>query len=114
MPGADGVPDNEVQMRLTMKSGIAHPDGSIAVLPTTRSGRFGAGLALVGFILWTVPAVPFGGRIGLGLALAGGVVALLALLQHGERAVLAFAALIPFLLGVALLVAEIVEVLKSL
>ena len=82
----------------------------VAVLPTTRLGSWGVGLTLAGFVLlnfaWTLLG-RLGGLPGLVLALAGGVVVLVAVLRRGERAVLAFASLLPVPSVVAFLLAEL-------
>ena len=87
-----------------------HGRRSFAVLPTTRLGSWGAGLTVVGFVLlnfaWTLMG-RLGGFPGLILALGGGVVVLVAILRRGERAILAFASLLPFLSVVAFLLAEL-------
>lgn len=82
----------------------------VALLPTTRLGSWGAGLAFAGFVLlnfaWTLLG-RLGGFPGLILALAGGVAVLVAILRRGERGLLAFASLLPFLSVVAFVLAEL-------
>jgi hypothetical protein len=93
---------------------MAHPDREFRVLPMTRAGWWAVGLGLAGLLLllvWTV--LPGGGAIGLALELAGGIVALVAFTRHGERALLAFFALFPFLMAVVFVVAELVEIIRA-
>jgi hypothetical protein len=71
-------------------------------------------LGLAGVLLmlaWTV--LPGGGATGLVLELAGGIVALVAIIRHGERGLLAFLALFPFTMAVVFVVAEIVEIIRA-
>jgi hypothetical protein len=71
-------------------------------------------LAFAGLLLmmaWTV--LPGGGAIGLALMLAGGAVTLLAMIRHGERALLAGAALALFGIAVLFVVAELVEIIRT-
>ncbi len=50
---------------------------------------------------------PLGAFPGFACGLAGGVVALVAIVRRGERALTAFAALLPFLLVVTFVLAEL-------
>lgn len=85
------------------------------LLPATRTGQWGVGVALAGFLLmlaWTV--LPGGGAIPLAFELVGGTMALVAIVRHGERALSVIVALIPFLLAVVFVIAEIVEIISGL
>lgn len=77
-------------------------------LPTTQLGKWAVALAAGLFVLeplWMV--LPGGGALGLLSGLAGGVVALVAITRRHERAVLVFAALVPFLLALVFVLAEL-------
>ena len=77
-----------------------------AVAPTTRLGKWAVALAAVSFVVgmgWRLMG-PVGGFPMIVVALAGGGVALRAIFRDGERALTVFAALVWFLLAVALLV----------
>src|SRR3990172_7589208 len=81
----------------------------ITILPTTRLGWWAVGLAAafpVFVLAWTI--VPGGAALGLACGLAGGVVALVAIFRHGERAITVFAALVPLVLGLAFVLAELI------
>jgi hypothetical protein len=80
----------------------------IVVLPTTREGTWAAWLALgylVGMLAWMV--LPGGAGLGFLAGIAGGVLALLAIVRRHERAVLVFVAVLPLLLVVAFVLAEL-------
>lgn len=82
--------------------------GAKPVLPTTRLGRWAVRLGIAYFVFmltWTI--VPGGAFIGLAAGVAGGVLALVAIVRDGKRAVTVFAALLPFLLAVAFVLAEL-------
>ena len=69
----------------------------IAILPTTRHGRWAVGLAAASVVLvlaWRVMG-PAGAVPGFACGLVAGVVALVAIFRHGERAITVFAALVP-------------------
>jgi hypothetical protein len=84
------------------------PHTSLHWVPVTRLGRVGLGLGVLGFVL--MPAWMLFGPLGafpqLGLMVAGGICCLVAILRRSERAVLAFAGLVPLLLVVAFIVGE--------
>jgi hypothetical protein len=94
-----------VHQRLPAKRGCR-----IAILPTTRLGRWAVWLA-VGFIVlvfaWRVMG-PAGAAPGFALGLAGGVVGLVAIFRRGERAITVFAAILPLALVVAFVLAELI------
>ncbi len=97
-----------------MSIGLAPLNREFRVLPMTRSGRWAVALALAGTLLmlaWTV--LPGGGASALVLWLAGGIVALVAFTRHGERGLLVFAALLPFVMAVVFVVAELVEIIRA-
>ena len=79
-------------------------------LPTTRPGWWALALSAAGIVL--VPAWrlmgPLGAFPGFVCGLGGGVVAVIAILRRRDRAVAVFAAVLPLLLVVALVVAELV------
>lgn len=80
----------------------------ISILPTTQLGRRAVGLAAAFVVL--VPAwkvFPGGAALGFACGLVGGVVALLAIVRHGERALAVFAAVVPLLLVVGFVAAEL-------
>jgi hypothetical protein len=58
-------------------------------------------------LVFTAGVVPAGAALGLVCGLAGGAAALAAISREGERAVLVFAALLPLLIAVAFLLAEL-------
>lgn len=81
----------------------------LAILPTTRLGRWAVGLAAANVVLvlgWRLMG-PLGAFPGFVFGLAGGVVALVAILRRGERAIAVFAALVPFLFVVAFVLGEL-------
>jgi hypothetical protein len=70
---------------------------ALAWRPQTRLGMWGLILGAVGFLLmpaWSLLG-PLGAFPQLGLMLAGGVCSLIAIIRFRERAVLAFAGLVP-------------------
>ena len=79
------------------------------LLPATRPGSAAVWLAAASLLLgpaWRI--LPLGGALGLLCGLAGGVIALVAILRNRERALLVFAALVPFALVVLFVLAELV------
>jgi len=99
-----------------MDSGVARqglPDKRtrrITILPTTRLGRWAVGLAAANVVLvlgWRLMG-PLGAFPGFACGLAGGVVAMVAIFRRGERAITVFAALVPLLLVVAFVLAELI------
>ena len=86
-----------------------HPPGTgLHWLPVTRLGRVGLALGVLGFLL--MPAWMLFGPLGafpqLALMAVGGVCSLVAILRRRERAILAFAGLLPLLLFLVFLVGE--------
>jgi hypothetical protein len=78
------------------------------IAPTTRLGRWAVGLALAFPVLVTGWAIlPGGAALGLVCGLAGGILALRAIASHGERGVAVFAALLPLVLVVGFVLAEL-------
>lgn len=80
-----------------------------AILPTTRMGKWAVGLAVANIVLmfgWRLMG-PLGGFPGLAAGFAGGVVALFAITRRGERAVAVFAAIVPLVLVVVFVLAEL-------
>jgi hypothetical protein len=80
------------------------------LFPTTDLGRWAVGLAAT-FLALVLAAsiVPSGAALGLVSGLAAGIAALLAILRDGERAVSAFVALVPLLIAVGFVVAELLS-----
>ena len=82
---------------------------SIRVLPTTRLGKWGVGLGVASTLAmlgWRLMG-PLGGFPSLALAIAAGSVALVAIGRRGERAILAFVAVLPLVSAVLFLLAEL-------
>lgn len=78
------------------------------IAPTTALGRWAVGLALAFPVLvtgWTI--LPGGAALGLLSGLAGGILALRAITSHRERGIAVFAALLPLVLVVAFVLAEL-------
>jgi hypothetical protein len=73
-------------------------------------GRWAVGLA-IGFWAFVLVAtvVPRGAAIGFALGLAGALAALLAIVRDRDRAVLVFAALVPLVVAVAFVLAELIS-----
>ena len=81
----------------------------IAILPTTRLGRWALGLALANPVLvtaWTI--LPGGAALGLASGAAGGLLALRAIHRHGDRALSVYAAVVPLVMVVVFLLAELI------
>lgn len=80
----------------------------LPLLPTTPLGARAAWLA-AGFVVfqlaWSV--LPGGALLAFGCGIAGGAAALVAITRRGERAVLAYAAVLPLLLVVLFVAAEL-------
>jgi hypothetical protein len=90
------------------RQGIAGARTRLAILPTTQVGRWAVGLAAAFFpLVLAAPAVPRVAALGFACALAGGGAALVAILHQGERALTAFAALVPLAIAAAFVVAEV-------
>ena len=82
----------------------------ITILPTTDLGRWAIGLAAASFpLVFAAGVVPRGAAIGFVFGLAGGVAALMAIIRDRERAVTVFAALLPLVVGVAFVLAELIS-----
>jgi len=79
-----------------------------AILPTTRPGSWAVWLA-VGYLVlmpaWSV--LPGGAALAFASGLAGGVVGLVAILRRGERALTVYAAVLPLVLVVVFVAAEL-------
>ena len=81
----------------------------IAILPTSDLGWWAVGLAAAFFPLVFVGAVvPRGIALGFVCGLAGGVTGLMAVVRSRERAVTVFAALVPLIVAVAFVLAELI------
>ena len=81
----------------------------LAVLPTTRLGRWAVGLAVANVVLmfgWRLMG-PLGGGPGLAAGLVGGSLALVALFKRGERALTVIAAVLPLVFVLAFVLAEL-------
>jgi hypothetical protein len=99
-----------------MSVGAEHPGSPvehrprITIVPTTNLGRWAAGLALAFFpLMFAAAVVPRGAALGFVCGLAGGVVAFTAIVRDRERAVTVFAALVPFAIAVAFVLAELIS-----
>jgi hypothetical protein len=81
----------------------------ITILPTTDLGRWAVGLAAAFFALvFAAFVVPRGAAVGLVCGLAAGVAALSAVIRGHERAVSVFAALVPLLIAVGFVLAQLI------
>lgn len=77
--------------------------------PKTPPGKWAVGLAAVSMALvssWSLLG-RIGGLPGLAFGMAGGIAALVAIFRRGERALTVFVALVPLLIIVFFLVAEL-------
>jgi hypothetical protein len=59
--------------------------------------------------VFAAAVVPRGAALGFVCGLAGGVAALMAIIRDRERAVTVFAAVVPFAVGVAFVLAELIS-----
>ena len=78
------------------------------VRPTTRLGRWAIIVGLGYFLfmpLWSF--LPGGAVLAFLCGIAGGVVAIVAVARRGERGLLAYAAIVPLVLVVAFILAEL-------
>ncbi len=81
----------------------------IPFLPTTSRGWWAVGLSVAGVLLvfaWSV--LPVGAFPGFVLELAGGITALVAIIRDRERAITVYAALLPLVFVVVLVLAELI------
>jgi hypothetical protein len=60
-------------------------------------------------LVFAAAMVPRGAALGFVCGLAGGVAALLAIIRNRERAMTVFAALLPLVVGVAFVLAELIS-----
>jgi hypothetical protein len=97
-----------------MKARI-EPSGSpwsrrrIAVLPTTAPGWWAVALAVASVVLvFAAGEVPRGAALGLACGVAGGGAALVAIARDRERAVTVLASLLPLVIAVGFVVAELI------
>jgi hypothetical protein len=80
----------------------------VTIFPTTDLGRWAVGLAVAFFpLVFAASVVPRGAAIGFACALAGGVAALIAVIRDRERAVTVLAALVPLLIAVGFVLAQL-------
>jgi len=98
-----------------MGVGVEHPGSPIArgpritFLPTTRLGWWAVGLGAVFFPLaFAAGLFPRAAALGFVCGLAGGMAAAIAILRDQERAVTVFAAVVPLVIGVAFMLAQLV------
>jgi hypothetical protein len=86
---------------------VEHP-ARITILPTTALGWWAVGLTAAFFpLVFTAGVVPAGAALGLICGIAGGAAAVTAIGRETDRAVLVFAALLPLVIAVAFLLAEL-------
>jgi hypothetical protein len=81
----------------------------LAILPTTRLGKWAVGLAAANVVLvlgWRLMG-PLGAMPGFAFGLAGGIVALVGISRRGERAITVFAAIVPAVLVVLFILVEL-------
>ncbi len=82
----------------------------ISILPTTKLGWWGVGLAAVFLpLMFTAAVVPRGAALGFVCGLTGGAVGLLAIIRDRDRAVTVFAAVVPVAIAVAFTLAELIS-----
>ena len=77
-------------------------------LPTTPLGKWAVGLAVAAFPLqlaWTI--LPGGAALSMACATAGGICALFAVLRRVDRAIAVYAAVVPLVLTVLFVAAEL-------
>jgi hypothetical protein len=80
-----------------------------AFRPTTRAGRWAVGMLVAHVLLmfgWSLMG-PLGAFPGLLVGLVAGIVALVAIIRYGERALTAFAAVLPLFNVVLFVLAEL-------
>lgn len=82
----------------------------ITILPTTKLGWWAVGLAAAFFpLVFTAAVVPRGAAFGFLCGLTAGAVGLMAVVRDRERAVTVFAAVVPLVIAVAFVLAELVS-----
>jgi hypothetical protein len=98
-----------------MGLGVEHPDSPVtrgpraAILPTTRLGWWAVGLGALFFpLVFAAALVPRAAALGFFCGLAGGVAAAIAIVRDHERAVAVFAAVVPLVIGVAFMLAQLI------
>jgi hypothetical protein len=98
-----------------MSVGVEHPGTPvkhgprITVLPTSELGWWAVALAAAFFpLVFAAIVVPRGAALGFVCGLAGGVVAVMAIVRDRERAVTVFAAVVPLVIAVAFVLAELI------
>jgi hypothetical protein len=79
------------------------------ILPTTRLGWWAAGLAAAFLpLVFAASVVPRGAAVGLVCGLVGGVAALTAIVRDRERALTVVVAIVPLVIAVAFVLAELI------
>jgi hypothetical protein len=82
----------------------------ITTLPTTKLGWWAVGLTAAFFpLVFTAAVVPRAAALGLVCGLMGGAVGLMAVVRDRERAVSVFAAVVPLIIAVAFVLAELIS-----
>jgi hypothetical protein len=82
----------------------------ISLCPTTALGRWGVGLLIAFFALvFLAGVVPRGAALGFAAGLTGGAMALIAIMRDRERAVSVFVAVVPLVIAIAFVVAELIS-----
>jgi hypothetical protein len=115
---ADAVRDarrhaERVDRRSVMTTSVApdrpRADRKTRYLPTSSPGKWAVGLAVASVPLqfaWMI--LPGGAALAMACAFAGGVLGATAIIRHGERAIAVYATLVPFVMTVAFIIAELV------
>ena len=79
----------------------------IAILPTTDLGWWAVGLSAAFLpLVLTAAFVPRGAALGFVCGLGGGIAALIALTRRRERALTVFVAVVPLIIAIAFILAE--------
>jgi hypothetical protein len=82
----------------------------ITLLPTTNLGWWAVGLGAAFFpFVFAAAVMPRGAALGFGCGLAGGVAGLMAFVRNGERAVTVLVAVVPLVIAVAFVLAELIS-----
>lgn len=103
----------DVERRSRIGLGVEHPGSPvsgrrIAILPTTKLGWWAVGLAGGFFpLVFAAGVVPRAAALGFVCGLAGGIAAVTAIVRDHERAVTVFAGVLPFVVALAFMVAEV-------